>query len=85
MAEKMLIGKISHFFPKISVAVVDLTENLKVGEKISIESDAGNIEQTVDSIQIEHKSIPEGKKGQSIGLKVAGQTKEGAQVFKVIE
>jgi U32 family peptidase len=85
MAEKMLIGKISHFFPKISVAVVDLTDTLKVGEKISIENELGKVEQVVDSMQIEHKSIPEAKKGQSIGLKVAGQTKEGAQVFKLIE
>jgi U32 family peptidase len=85
MAEKKLIGKIAHFFPKISVAVVDLTGPIKVGDKISIENEAGSIEQVVDSMQVEHKNIAEANSGQSIGLKVAGQTKEGAQVFKLIE
>ncbi|MFH0896861.1 MAG: translation elongation factor-like protein [Candidatus Bathyarchaeota archaeon] len=85
MVEKKLIGKIAHFFPKISVAVVDLIDTIKVGDKISIESESGSIEQVVDSMQIEHKNITESNKGQSIGLKIAGQTKEGAQVFKLIE
>lgn len=35
--DKKLIGMVSHFYPKISVAVVDLTDALKVGDKISIE------------------------------------------------
>jgi U32 family peptidase len=85
MVEKKLIGKIVHFYPKISVAVLDLSDTLKVGDKISIEKESGSFEQIVDSIQIEHQSIPQATKGQSIGLKVADKTREGAQVFKVIE
>ena len=85
MVEKKLIGKISHFYPKISVAVLDLDDTLKVGDKISIERESGSFEQTVDSIQIEHKNIHEAKRGQSIGLKVNDRTREGAKVFKVIE
>ena len=85
MVEKKLIGKISHFYPKISVAVVDLEDTLKVGDKISIERESGSFEQTVDSIQIEHENIREAKRGQSIGLKISDKTREGAKVFKVIE
>lgn len=82
--EKKLIGKISHYYPKISVAVVDLTDKLRVGDKILIERGSQTFEQTVDSIQIEHKNIPMAKAGDSIGLKVIEPTKEGANVFKVI-
>jgi putative protease len=85
MVEKKLIGKISHFYPKISVAVLDLEDTLRVGDKISIEREVGSFEQTVESMQIEHKNIHEAKKGQSIGLKVNDKTREGAKVFKVIE
>ncbi len=85
MVEKKLIGKIVHFYPKISVAVLELSDTLNVGDKISIEKESGSFEQVVDSMQIEHQSISEAKKGQSIGLKVADKTREGAQVFKVIE
>jgi len=85
MVEKKMIGKISHFYPKISVAVVDLEDTLRVGDKILIERESGSFEQNVDSIQIEHENIREARKGQSIGLKVNERTREGAKVFKVIE
>ena len=85
MVEKKLIGKISHFYPKISVAVLDLDDTIRVGDKISIERETGSFEQTVDSMQIEHENVQEAKKGQSIGLKVADKTREGAKVFRVIE
>jgi len=85
MMEKKLIGMISHFYPKISVAVVDLTDTLRVGDKISIERSSGTFEQVIESMQIEHENIREAKKGQSIGLKVNEVTREGAKVFKVIE
>jgi translation initiation factor IF-2 len=83
--EKVLIGKVAHFYPKISVAVIDLEGNLKVGEKISVERDENSFEQMVDSMQAEHKSITEARKGESIGLKLAEPAREGAKVFKVME
>ena len=85
MVEKKLIGMISHFYPKIFVAVVDLIDTLRVGDKISIERSSGTFEQVVDSMQIEHENVQEAKKGQSIGLKISEVTREGAKVFKVIE
>lgn len=83
--EKKLVGKIVHYYPKISVAVVELADSLKKGEKISIERSGGAFEQVVDSMQIEHKEIEQAEKGQSIGLKVVAETKEGAQVYKIVE
>jgi U32 family peptidase len=83
--EKTVLGKIIHFYPKISVAVIELEDNLKVGDKIAIERDENSFEQIVDSMQVEHKGIQEAKKGESIGLKTKEATKEGARVFKVIE
>ena len=81
----MLVGKISHFFAKPSVAVVELEGVLKKGDKISIERGDEVFEQIVSSMQIEHENIQEAKPGQSIGLKVDQATKQGAKVFKVIE
>ena len=83
--EKKLIGKIIHFYSKISVAVVELTDKLKVGDQISIEGPTTNFIQTVDSMQIEHKNIKEAKKGDSIGLKVMNPVKEKDSVFKVMK
>ena len=34
MADKKLIGKITHYFPKIGVAVVELRDDIRRGDKI---------------------------------------------------
>ncbi|MEM2954360.1 MAG: translation elongation factor-like protein [Candidatus Nanoarchaeia archaeon] len=81
---KKLIGTVTHFFDKISVAVIELVGEIKEGDKISIEGPQTNFEQTVSSMQIEHKQIKSAKKGQSIGLKVIAQVRPKDQVFKII-
>ena len=85
MVEKVFVGKIVHYYPKISVVVVELEDALKVGDKISVERESGSFEQTVESIQIEHENVEKAEKGQAIGLKVVEKTREGAKVFKVLE
>lgn len=82
--ERKEVGKISHYYEKISVAVVDLTNTLKTGDEIIIEGPSTSVRQTVDSMQIEHENIPTAKKGQSIGLKVSGKVKEKDVVYKVV-
>jgi translation elongation factor EF-1alpha len=85
VVEKKLVGKIVHFYPKISVVVVELEDKLKVGDKISVERESGSFEQVVESMQVEHKNIEEAKAGDAIGLKVTEPTREGAKVFKIME
>jgi hypothetical protein len=76
------IGHIIHFFSKISVAVIELTAPLSVGDRILVKGPATDFEQVVDSMQIEHKSIQRAEAGQSIGLKLAQQAKERDTVYK---
>ena len=79
--KKKPVGVVTHFYPKISVAVVKLIAVLKVGDKIVIKRGEDKVEQAVDSMQMEHKAIKEGKKGQEIAIKTAAEVKEGAEVF----
>lgn len=81
--EEKQIGKILHYFDKISVAVVDLTAGLKVGDKIHIKGHGTDFQQKIDSMQIEHEQIQSAKKGQSIGLKVTEPVKEHDIVYLV--
>lgn len=85
MPEKKEIGKVTHFYPKINVAVVELTKGLKKGDKISIEGHDNTFEQIVESMQVEHKPIEKAKAGDAIGLKTAQPCKENDKVFKVLE
>jgi translation initiation factor IF-2 len=85
LSEKELveIGKVTHFFTKISVAIVELTDVLSVGDQILIKGPTTNVEQKVDSMQIEHENVREAKRGQSIGLKVNDHVRENDMVYKV--
>ena len=81
--EKIIeIGRITHFFSKISVAVVELTTPLTVGDRILVKGPSTDFEQIVESMQIEHKNIQGAEAGQSIGLKLAQQARERDAVYK---
>ena len=76
------IGHVTHFFSKISVAVVELTLPLSVGDRILVKGPSTDFEQTVESMQIDRKSLPRAEGGQSVGLKVVQPAKEKDVVYK---
>lgn len=82
-ANKKLVGEISHFFDKISVAVVEVKSELKVGDTVLIEGPQTNLKQKITSMQIEHSAVQTAKKGQSIGMKVSGPVRKKDLVYKV--
>ncbi len=82
MSERKEIGRITHYFPKIGVAVVELSDTIQVGDKILIKGSTTEFEQTVESMQIEHKNIESAGPGQSIGLKVVQRVRENDRVYK---
>lgn len=83
MAEEKEVGKVTHYYTKIGVAVIELIDTLKAGQTIHIKGATTDFTQIVDSMQIEHETVPEAKKGQSIGMKVKDHVREHDQVFVV--
>jgi len=82
--EEKLIGKITHYFTNIGVAVVEITDGeLSVGDKIHVKGANSDFEQAIDSIQVEHENVKKAKKGEAVGLKIEQQVREGDEVFKV--
>lgn len=78
------IGKVTHYYDKLQVAIVELAAELSVGDKIKfVRGGEDMFEQNVDSIQIEHEKKESAKKGEVVGLKVDKEVKEGAEVFKL--
>lgn len=77
------IGKVSHFFNKISVAAIDLTGELKAGDTIHIKGATSDFTQTVDSMQIDNETVSEAAAGQSIGIKASEPVREHDVVYKV--
>jgi len=82
--EGELIGKVTHYFDKIKVMVVELVGKLKSGDTIRIiGGEKTDFEQKVGSMEDEHKKISEGKKGESVGLEVKEKVREGYKVYKI--
>ena len=83
--EEKEIAKVTHFFGKISVIVMDLSGSLKIGDKVHIKGATTDFEQKIDSMQIDHAEVTEGKSGQSVGIKVKDACRQGDIVYKVEE
>ncbi len=77
-----LIGKVTHYFDHIAVAVVELSGPLKLGDTVVIKYRDEENEQVVESMQVDKENIESAKKGDTVGLHVDHHTHEGAQVFK---
>jgi putative protease len=80
--ELVEVGRITHFFSKIEVAVIELKAVLSVGDTIAIKGPTTDFEQRVDSMQIEHANVQRAEPGQSIGLKVMQRVRETDIVYK---
>lgn len=80
MAEKE-IGKVSHWYDKAQVAVVKLNGALKVGDKIKVKKGDSEFEETVASMQVDHKPVNSGKKGDEVAIQLSNKTKEGAAIY----
>ncbi len=76
------VGRTTHFFSKISVAVVELTSPLSVGDHILVKGPSTDFEQVVESMQIEHKNLQRAEAGQSIGLKLVQRARERDVIYK---
>lgn len=84
MAGNTKIGKVTHFYDKIGVVIIELEKPLKVGDKIKFVKGGEDLfEQAVESIQIEHKNVDKAKKGDVVGLKADKEVKENTEVFKL--
>jgi len=78
------IGSVTHYYDKINVAVVELEGDMAVGDKIKFSRGGEDMfEQEVESMQVEHEKIEKAGKGDTVGLQVKQEVKEGAEVFKL--
>ena len=82
MAEKE-IGKIFSYFSHIGVAAIKIKSPLKVGDKIHIKGHTTDFEQTVESMQIEHKEVEKAKKGDDLGIKVKDRVRPNDKIYLV--
>lgn len=84
MEKEKEVGKITHYYDHLQVAVVSLSDSLKVGDKVHIVGHSEDFSQTITSIQADHKNIEVAKAKEEIGLKVDQKVHENSKVYKIL-
>ena len=81
----MQVGKVTHYFSKIGVAVIEVTDgSIKVGDELHIKGHTSDFKQKVSSMQIEHEKVEMAEPKQSIGLKVNEPVRANDLVYKAV-
>jgi putative protease len=83
MAEEVEVGRVSDYFARIGVAGIDLTGTLRVGDRIHIRGHTTDLEQVVESIQIERENVQEAGPDAKIGVKVPDRCRHGDHVYVI--
>ena len=81
--EKKPIGEVTHFYDKLGVAIVKFKREVKVGETVRFTGANTDFEQTIGSMQFDHKSVDKASKGKEVGIKVDEKVHEGNEVFEI--
>ena len=78
------IGRVTHYFDHLKVAVIQLESgnSLKIGDSIRIQGGEVDFTQPIQSLQVEHADVSSVKAGDDFGTKVKQLVREGYRVYK---
>ena len=79
------IGRVTHYYNHINVAVLKLDENLKLGDLIHILGHSTDFIQRVTSMEVEHHTTLWVKPGDDVAVKVVEPVREHDVVYRVVE
>ncbi len=83
--ERVKIGEVFHYFGKIGVAAIRLTDGaLAVGDTIQVQGPSTDVTQVVETMQIEHGSVTRADQGQEVGVRLKDRARERDLVYKVL-
>lgn len=79
------IGKVMHYYNHINVAVLSLTDTLKLGDKIHIMGHTTNLIERVASMEVDYHSVEWVKPGDNVAIKVNEPVHEHDKVYLIVE
>jgi len=79
------IGRVTHYYSHLNVAVLQLTDELKTGEHIHIFGHTTDFIQKVTSLEINHHHVASVKAGDNVALKVVEPVRVHDVVYEVTE
>lgn len=79
------VGKVIHYFNHLNVAVLRLTDALKVGDRIHILGHTTDFVQKIGSMEVNHHTMVWVKPGDDVALKVIEPVHEHDIIYLVAE
>ena len=79
------IGKVTHYFTRIGVAVLELEDGLTVGDTVHISGHTTDFIQLVKSMEVEHRKLQAVGAGADVALKVEERVRKADKVYKVMD
>ncbi len=76
------IGKITHFYGHIGVAIVKFNQKVPAGTELYFKGATTDFKEIAKSMQYNHVAITAAPKGKQIGLKVKKKVRQGDLVYK---
>ena len=83
-AKEIEVGKVTHYYTKIGVAIIEVTDAIKVGDEIHIKGHTTDFTQKIASMQVEHENVEVAEAGQSIGMAVKEHVRGHDVVYKAL-
>ena len=82
--KKHFVGKVLHYYSNIKVATIKLVSELKLNDEVVVIGKFTGIKRTnINSIQIKHQNVTEGKKSDEIGIKTPFAVRKGDEVYVI--
>jgi hypothetical protein len=85
MVMEVEVGKVTHYYNHIGVAVLSLTDSLKLGDRIHIRGHSTDFTQRITSMEVEHHSLLWVKPGDHVAVRVTQPVHEHDVVYRVVE
>lgn len=80
--DEIPVGRVTHYFPAIQVAVVEVESEVRVGDQIRIEGHTSNFVQEVRSMQIDHQPVEAVGAGEQVAIELVDRARVNDLVFR---
>jgi putative protease len=82
LSDSEAIAVVREYFRKPGVAAVEILHGrVKIGDSVRFHGHTTDFAQRIESIQMNHKDIPEAAKGDFVGILVADRVRENDRMF----
>ncbi len=78
---ELLIAEVIHYYSNLKVAGLRLHAPLRRGDRVHILGHTTDLEELVESMEVNHQKIDRAQPGDDVAIKVPGKVRHGDKVY----